>query len=120
MRLAAGAAAERFIPMNHPGETLRLGRRNEEPLTLPDRTPVFDLGRPKTCDRAPYVVNTVTRHRRGEPVTFIVAKQELVLGVAVPHHQYQMAQFRPHVENFGNTPVLTTNIEEFAVTIPAH
>jgi hypothetical protein len=65
-------------------------------------------------------VNTVTGHRGGEPVTFITAKQELILGAAVPHHQHKMARSRPDIQNLGNNPVLTANIEEFAIAIPAN
>jgi hypothetical protein len=118
MRLAATATAERLIPMNHPGVFMHLGRRNREPLSLPDRLAAFHLRGAKTRDRGPYIVNTVTRHRGGEPVTLITAEQELILVVAVTNDQYKMARSRPHIKNLGNNPVLTANIEKFAIAIP--
>ncbi len=120
MRLAATATAERLIPVNHPSVFMHVGRRNKEPLSLPDRFAAFDLSGAKTRDRGPYIVNTVTGRRSGEPVTLITAEQELILLVAVPNHQHKMARSRPHIKNLGNNPVLTANIEEFAITIPAH
>jgi hypothetical protein len=120
MRLAAAATAERLIPKNRVGVFLLAGRRNEEPLTLPDRTAAFRLGGAKTLNRGPHIVNTVTGHRGGEPVTLIMAEQELILVCAVPNHQHQMARIRPYIKNLGDNPVLTANIEEFAITIPAH
>ena len=53
-------------------------------------------------------------------MTFIAPKQELILLVAVPNHQHKMARSRPHIKNLGNNPVLTANVEEFAITIPAN
>src|SRR6266481_8884261 len=94
MRLAATATAERLIPVNHPSVFMHLGRRNKEPLSLPDRFAAFDLRGAKTRDRGPYIVNTVTRHRSGEPVTLITAEQEFILVVAVTNHQHKMARSR--------------------------
>jgi hypothetical protein len=65
-------------------------------------------------------VNAVTRRRSREPVTLIAPKQELILIGAVPNHQHKMARGRPHIKNLGNNPVMTANIEKFAITIPAH
>jgi len=31
-----------------------------------------------------------------------------------------MARGRLHIENFGHQPVLTANVEEFAIAIPAN
>jgi hypothetical protein len=53
-------------------------------------------------------------------VTLITAEQELILVVAVPNHQHKMVRSRPHIKNLGNNPVLTANIEKFAITISAH
>ena len=79
MRLTANPAAERLIPISHPGVFMRLGSRNEEPLTLPDRLAAFDLTRAKTRYGGPYIVNTVTWHSSCEPVALITAEQELIL-----------------------------------------
>src|SRR5260370_10618159 len=91
IRLAPTATAERLIPVNHPSVFMHLGRRNKEPLSLPDRFAAFDLREAKTRDPGPYIVSTVTRHRTGEPVTLITAGQELILVSAVPNHQRKMA-----------------------------
>jgi len=120
MRLAATATAERLIPVNHPGVFIRLGRRNKEPLTLPDRSTAFDLSGPKALNRGPYIMNTVTGYRSGKPVPLIAAEQELILVVAIPNHQHKMARSRLHIKNLGNNPVVAANIEEFAITIPAN
>src|ERR1035438_721529 len=120
MRLAATATAERLIPINHQGVFKHLGCRNKEPLPLPDRLAAFHLCGSKTFDRGPFIVNTVTRHRSGEPVTLITPEQELILVVALTNHQYKMARSRPHIKNLGNNPILTANIEKLAITIPAH
>src|SRR6266851_660947 len=85
-----------------------------------DTLTAVDLRGSKTRDRGPYIVNTITRHRSGEPVTLITAEQELILVVTVPNHQHKMARSRPHIKNLGNNPVLTANVEKFAITIPAH
>jgi hypothetical protein len=80
----------------------------------------FDLCGARTRNRSPYIVNTVTGHPSGGPVTLITSEQEFILVGAVAIHQRKMAQSRPHIKNLGNDPVLTANIEKFAVTIPAH
>jgi hypothetical protein len=98
---------------------MHFGRRNEEPLTLPDCVPAFDLGGAKTRNRCPYIVNAVTGHRSGEPVTLITAEQELILVIAIPNHQHKMARSRPHIRNLGNSPVPTANPDKLAITIPA-
>jgi hypothetical protein len=120
VRLAAAATAERLATVNHAGEFFYASRRNEKPLTLPDRVLAVGLRGPKTLDRGLYIVNTVTGHRSGEPVTFIAAKQELVLGTAVANHQHKMVHDRLDIQNLGDKPLLTANIEKLAVIIPAH
>jgi hypothetical protein len=65
-------------------------------------------------------VNTITGHCGCEPVTFIVAKQELVLEFSVSNHQYQMARSRLNIKNLWNDVVDTADIEELAAPVPAN
>lgn len=69
-------------------------RRNEEPLTLPDRLSARDLNGSKAVNGGPYIANTVPRYRSGKPVAFVVSEQEFVLVLAVPNHQQKMAAGR--------------------------
>jgi hypothetical protein len=62
----------------------------------------------------------VTGHGCHEPVTLVMAKQELVLGLAIANHQNKMARRRYDLKNLGFNPVLTANIKKLAITVPAN
>jgi hypothetical protein len=87
---------------------------------LTDCVSPLELSGTKALNRSPYIANIVTGDRGGEPVTLIMAKQELILSASIADHQNQMARVRLHIENFGHQPVLTANIEEFAIAVPAN
>ena len=120
MRLASTAAAERLIPVDHGVFVADTALRNEKPLTLPDRFAAFDLLWPKTRNCSPHIVDAIAGHCSSKPVALIPPKQELVSGVSVPNHQNKMAGRGLHVENLGCNGFSTSNIEEFASTVPAN
>jgi hypothetical protein len=106
--------------MNHAGVLTNAARGNKKPLTLTDSRFAFDLGGPKTLNGGSHIANTVARYRSSEPVTFIAAKQELVLVASIPNHQHQMARGWLYIKNFGDKPIHTADIEELAAAVPAN
>lgn len=120
VRFASGAPAERLIPKDH-GILLRYAAlRNKKPLTLTDGASAFNLAGSKIRNCSPYIANTVTGHRGGKPVTFIAAKQELVLEIAVSNHQDQMARSPLNIKDLWNEAFETAKIEELAAPVPAN
>jgi hypothetical protein len=120
VRFAAAPAAQGLVAVDYNVRgKFETAHRNEEPLALADRLRTPGYRRAQAFDRGANVADGLAGNRRGEPVALVMSEQELVLRLAVADHQYEMALARGDVYNFGNNPVMTANIKEFAIVIGA-
>src|SRR5437867_38489 len=96
----AATTTDGFMPQNQVVVNFQMRARNEEPLSLPNRSVGIDFRWPKGADGSRNVTDRAARNGSDKPVTLIVAAKVLLLGATVSNEQQQMTLFGLGVDDF--------------------